>query len=118
NLDYPYKPENILRNGYKGSNTRDGLVLDESSTSVVEIESNTLIAYPNPSSGMLKLKLENGVQEVQINVIDVHGRLVHKESIRGAEKEFRINLHQLTNGVYFIDLKLDKETVNIKWIKN
>lgn len=68
-------------------------------------EENELIIYPNPTNYMVNLKLNLTMQSsVCIEVYDVMGRQVHKESMHGVSGDniFKFNLNNLNTGVYLV----------------
>lgn len=116
NLEHPYIPENIIRNGYKGSNTRDGLVLPDETSSVVEIPSNEITVYPNPSSGLLHISLANPATAMAVQIYDMNGRLVYQGREKNVGNITAYNLRNLQNGLYFIKVDVDGESGTMKFI--
>lgn len=115
-LNVPHDPAKIIRNGYKGSNERDGLITGES-MSVNDFTQNSASIYPNPSKGMLHLKLAKSVQNLSMNMYDFHGRMVFSDKKSNATTSLNYNLTHLPPGVYLIHLVMDKQKTTFKWIK-
>lgn len=116
NLNVPHDPEKIIRNGYKGSNVRDGLISTES-MSVTDFSQNSTRIFPNPSDGMLNLKLSKSVQNLTMNIYDVKGSLVFMDKRSKVVDGLNYNLSQLPPGLYLIRVILDKQESTFKWIK-
>lgn len=116
NLDYPYIPENIIRNGYKGSNTRQGLVTEET-TSIVETTTHVLHFFPNPSPGQLNLNLEGPAGKLDLYVYDMQGRMVYVQKDAHVEGAMQYELHQLDSGVYIVRVNIDGELASFKWLR-
>ena len=64
--------------------------------------------YPNPSSGLLKVKLEQGIP-ADIEIIDIHGNLIfgRKNYQPGAD----ISTRNLESGMYIIKITNKKGTI-------
>ncbi|WP_127846751.1 choice-of-anchor L domain-containing protein [Psychroflexus aestuariivivens] len=70
--------------------------------------------YPNPTSGQLNFKSENGISE--INIFDINGKqLIHKRLKQ--QLDGQLNLESFQKGLYFIQFKNDKNTQIHKIIK-
>jgi hypothetical protein len=79
--------------------------------------SYTLTLYPNPSEDVLHLNLENTatVNIQQIAVYDIYGRQLRtKENIDVSKTS--ISLSGLTNGIYFIHVKMNSGEIKIRRI--
>jgi len=71
-------------------------------------ETNSLIIYPNPTTG----KISINTHDVQyIEVIDLHGKQIY------AGKETEIDLSSQPKGIYIIKVITDKQTLAKKLIK-
>ncbi len=72
---------------------------------------NTFI-YPNPSSGEISIEfINNANSPVTISVYDNLGRLVYTEIIDdlfAGDNELNVNLSNLENGIYFLELDLEE----------
>lgn len=117
NLNVPYDETKILWNGYKGNNTRDGLLLEEIIMGTQDMTQNSVSVYPNPSSGILNIQLKEEVYDFKINIFDLKGRNVFSENDLSSKSLRTYNLSHLPPGTYVIQLKLDNQRKNLKWIK-
>lgn len=68
--------------------------------------SNQLLIYPNPSSGIVHLKLEGFESEVSLTIVDAVGRVV--EASRTVENNSKIDLSQFETGIYTFVFATDK----------
>ncbi|MBA3899114.1 MAG: T9SS type A sorting domain-containing protein [Bacteroidetes bacterium] len=76
---------------------------------------NPITSYPNPSSGILKIKSEYFIEKIEI--FNSLGQLVFKE--QPVEKlEHEINLTHLPTGSYNTRISNSRETINNKLILN
>src|SRR5690606_23132467 len=80
NLNVPYNPDNIKRNGYKGDNTRDGFVEIEEIMSVTDFNTGSIIKiFPNPSEGILSFKISETIQNAKMKIYSTDGKVVFSE---------------------------------------
>lgn len=117
NLNVPYVPENIKRNGYKGNNTRNGLVLPESTTGINEVvKTMNFNIAPNPSDGFLNLNFGTISPNVEINVFGIDGKLIHSKTLKH-KASASLDLSHLDSGIYFIKASSGNQVVTKKWIR-
>jgi hypothetical protein len=62
----------------------------------------SIIVYPNPTSGSVIVAIESEIGISQIRVTDVSGKIVYSEV--SDSNEVMIDLSQLTNGIYFMEV--------------
>ncbi len=118
NLSVPYNPETIKRNGYKGSNTRDGFVELEETASVTDFATSSLIKiFPNPSEGILTFTIPTAMQNAKVKIFSIDGKLVFSEE-RNLETTSSYNLKHLNSGLYFVTISDGKNASTAKWLKN
>ena len=120
NLDVPYNPETILRNGYKGDNSRDGYVKDEIAIGITE---NTLLnsinINPNPSDGILNISVDTPMEKAVITIYSIDGKKVFSEESSLSENTATsYNLKHLNSGLYLVNISNGKHTSTAKWVKN
>ncbi|WP_322971419.1 T9SS type A sorting domain-containing protein [Faecalibacter sp. LW9] len=83
------------------------------SLGTVELGSNKLAVYPNPATTELQVKLE-GTSIASVEIADVTGRVVSAQSVKNG----KVNVSNLSQGVYFLRVKDDKGVTRIqKFIK-
>ncbi len=71
------------------------------------------MVYPNPSTGIIFLNCQSG--KGTVHVLDINGRLLKSEAFID-ESPLKLNLSNLKDGVYFIQLKQNKITITNKLI--
>ena len=87
-------------------------------------ERNSIISetsiYPNPTSGNVNISFnDNARGKYNINVFNAIGSLVYSESIDVNSSVIRtINLEEMPNGIYMVQISNDKSTNTQKIIKN
>ena len=74
---------------------------------------NGISLYPNPTSTMVNFSLKN-IEGTPARIIDVNGRTVLKTTI---SSDSNINIEMLTNGVYFVQLKIENKDLSYKFVK-
>ncbi len=118
NLNVPYNPDRIKRNGYKGNNTREGFVEIEEIVGVTDFSASSVISiFPNPSKGILTFKLPQAIVNANLKVYSVDGKVVFSEE-GNLQTTSSYNLKHLNNGLYFVSISDGKKTFTAKWIKN
>jgi hypothetical protein len=71
---------------------------------------STFECYPNPSSGLITIRLNQVKENSTIYVTDVLGKLVHNEIFNGSSiGEHVLNLKHLSKGIYYITLIAGRE---------
>jgi hypothetical protein len=73
---------------------------------------NQVNIYPNPTTGELKVT-SNGLRITSVEIFDVLGRKQKAES----KKENEIDISHLPDGVYFVKITIEQETVIKKIVK-
>lgn len=95
----------IMRNSLE--NSRKGILVDNLSSAVEEIEDYDFDIFPNPASDILYIESANDVQQVQL--LDIQGRLI----FTGKETE-SINLSGYPSGLYYVRLRSDQQITTRK----
>lgn len=67
-----------------------------------------LIAYPNPTSGMINLDLQGNRDGIEISIVGIDGRLHLEEKYRGGQERIEIDLRGLPKGIYLLLARSDK----------
>ena len=103
NTDYRLKP--WLDPDNTGATTLSGV----SRTAVAVVRTTAQpIAFtlqPNPSNGQTIIMLPSALtQDAEITVSDALGRIVHRESLNGAQNSLTLQLGNVANGIYFVSL--------------
>lgn len=81
-------------------------------------DNNLFRVFPNPSNGMVNVKIQQYVGNLEIEVYDVNGRLVYSKAEINFNNESQINVQNLQSGVYVVKLKGDSINYSTKLIKN
>lgn len=116
NLNVPFDESKILRNGYKGSNTRDGL-LHEETMGTIDFDANSFAVYPNPSNGNLNIEFQKSVKKLELKIFNLSGKTVFQNEFSHSSKIQNLNLIHLPPGTYILYLNADGNLRSQKWIK-
>ena len=118
NLNVPYDPSTIKRNGYKGDNTRAGFVEIDPLIGIADFNAaQTISIYPNPSEGMLTFTIPSAMQNAKVKIYSIDGKMVFSEE-KNLETTSSYNLKHLKCGLYFVSISDGKNTSTAKWVKN
>jgi len=72
--------------------------------------------YPNPATSNLTLRFPSNYQHVELTLFDDKGKLIRKQTNSG--NTAYLNISDLTNGIYFIQIDSDDQVITKKIIKN
>lgn len=92
----------------------DGLMSNGFSTGLQMTVKDNFIIFPNPTSGVFKIK--NQASNAQINVFDINGKKVFTQSTYSLENQ--VDLSDLANGVYQLNIVSDNQSYNHKLMIN
>jgi hypothetical protein len=69
--------------------------------------------YPNPAEGILNIAIIGGVKEMELQIVDVRGQVIYRESLENKPADFThaIDVSQFSRGVYFVELVNSKRFV-------
>ena len=81
------------------------------STSVNDMLAEQIAIYPNPTKGFLVIDTDYLIEKVRI--FNVHGSVIESHL-----KENAIDVSNVSNGIYFVEIHTDKGLVRKKFIKN
>ncbi len=77
----------------------------------LKIKNDKLNIYPNPSSGVFSVVLDNATDanKLQLNITDVMGKELMQAAI--TNNQSTVDIRHLSNGVYFITVTSNKEII-------
>ena len=118
NLNVPYDETKIKRNGYKGSNVRDGLVIPETILGTANFLEAAFKITPNPSEGIFQINMPIDVENGEISLFTLQGKKVFSEK-RVFEQNTPVmyNFKQLPSGLYLVNISNGDRTYTAKWVK-
>jgi len=74
---------------------------------------NTISVYPNPVTDVLNISVSNGTKVNNVNIYNVSGKLVTTAKVTANQ----INISELNNGVYFIEVLTENGKLTTKFVK-
>jgi hypothetical protein len=91
-------------------------------SNLASIKSNASISnirvYPNPANNILNFEYEKSNKITEVKITNVIGEDVRKENVGDNEGKLRVDISNLTNGIYFVTLSNGKESFIEKIIVN
>jgi hypothetical protein len=84
-------------------------------TGVEPLEISGIQMYPNPVDNELQVELaDNASADIQIQIFDISGRVIHQTSLMRGEKSKALNFRELNGGAYIIEFKNTKGIIRRK----
>ncbi len=83
--------------------------------SVEEIAATKLIAYPNPTEGVLTVKSSQPLNGGQITIVDLSGRTVL--TAQSSQQMIQIDLSELPTGTYLLNYSDDTQMISTRFVK-
>lgn len=78
-------------------------------------EDPSVIVYPNPASDSFSIEFHNNENlDLNINIIDINGAIVKSKVL--SDNEQTVNVKDLSNGVYIVEMKADQFSARKKLI--
>lgn len=85
----------------------DDISVGDKSLSLNEVELGIFEIYPNPNNGLFKILFDDTkIETPNLKIMSFDGKLVFESIISSTSQE--LNLSELPNGIYFINLLTDK----------
>ncbi|MBI3259003.1 MAG: T9SS type A sorting domain-containing protein [Ignavibacteriae bacterium] len=81
------------------------------------IAGQTVPLFPNPTTGIVEIELQSIQKEINVSVIDIHGKKVMNTVFNNQSKS-KMNISNLSNGIYYFIIKTDHDILYSKIIKN
>lgn len=119
---------NLLNTGYNGGSHTEPhfrchtYFIQYSNEEIVNIENKNIenkniMGYPNPTTGLFTVKSLMGDDIQNVSVFQLNGRLLSSNYFQG-EKEFKVNLNEYPDGIYFIKVQTANSSSVIKTVKS
>jgi hypothetical protein len=95
-------------------NTQHVIIEGSSPLAITQYEIEGINLFPNPTADILNFSL-NGIEGTPVNIIDVNGKVIMNTTISSNNN---IDVSRLNSGIYFVQMEVEKNSVNYKFIKN
>lgn len=92
------------------------IVTDENSGIQVSSISNKLNVFPNPTEGMVNIKMTDGNYLQKIKVYTLSGQVIYHEIFNGSVSQKMLDLKHLPKGIYFIEALTEKSKISKKLV--
>jgi len=117
-LGVPVNESNVLFNGYKGNQLRDGILHTATGVGIHHPMVNQLWLEisPNPSQNILKINYPNFEKSLRVDIINYMGQVIKSYQVEG-QNEIILSAEDLQAGYYLIRLKSEKMEISRKWLK-
>ena len=89
-------------------------IIKVSTVTSVDDEDAMFNIFPNPADNQLTIRLGNAASEVTYELITSEGKSVLNKQVEGITGDLSIDLKDLPEGVYFLQLKADEQQVSRK----
>jgi hypothetical protein len=103
-------------------NEQDGVITKfNESCGLVTLSSNEyeyttgLEIFPNPTSEILNINAQTPISKVSL--YDLNGRLLKEEQINGNLMQHQLDVQNLSNGIYFVEIDSGEKSVSKKFVK-
>lgn len=83
-----------------------------------ELTNSSVVAYPNPTSGVITLNITDNTQGVVVNIYNVTGSLISTTTYNGNVVNEKIDLSSYDNGIYMMIINNDNNVITKKIVKN
>jgi hypothetical protein len=89
-------------------------------TSTIQGDSQSILIYPQPASGNeLNLRMDTHSTDVDVLILSVEGKLIQRQRLKIDESgNLKLNISQLSAGIYFTEIRLPYEHIVLRWIKS
>lgn len=106
-------------NNYTNGNlvSIDNIEVTGTTLSTNSFSSEAILVSPNPVSDVLSISNVKNIKLSSYALIDNNGRII-KENSLNVDSNFTIDVSDLSNGIYFLKLVSENETLTKKIIKN
>jgi hypothetical protein len=100
-------PDNTLPNGIGGMNKYMGpKILNATSIkSIIEVDNN--LVYPNPSNGVINVRLSKALAGTEVSVYDMLGNEIYKTTLNRTivNQDMNIDISSMQKGMYMLNIK-------------
>jgi hypothetical protein len=89
-------------------------VLETDVLSVANEEASLFTLFPNPTSDIVNIRLSNPNATATVAIIDIQGKIIKEENIQTSQN---INVQDLSQGLYFIQVRSENNVSTLRLIK-
>ncbi|MEN8194482.1 MAG: T9SS type A sorting domain-containing protein, partial [Bacteroidota bacterium] len=87
---------------------------------ISSIKEDNILAYPNPTNGLVNIQIKEIFNELDLYLIDLNGRIVYTEKVRPLNNEIlkQIDLSRFAKGFYIVKLVNNNQNFTKKIVYN
>jgi len=101
-----------------GSVNEEGVIVDDfiidGTLGVEDFGIGQVLLFPNPSTGIFKIKFKEENTNPNFNVYDVTGKMVYSKLDNQISDEYTLDLNQLSSGIYFLEIESNNKRATKK----
>jgi poly(beta-D-mannuronate) lyase len=90
---------------------------EETLSVIIPAAVSPALVYPNPTEGHLELAIPSSENEIEMEVLNIHGQVVEKGVYPIVSERVQLNLDKHSSGVYILRVNLHGKPMNFKVIK-
>ena len=104
---------------YVNATTNEVGRIDGLSVGVKNINKITSVeVYPNPAGHTTYLRISTPLlEDAKVSVYNITGKLIFSSIMKAGESTQRINVENLTSGIYAIKLSSRQQDLNVRFVK-
>jgi hypothetical protein len=95
----------------------DDLVIEGTTLNVNDFDYNQISVYPNPSSDIFNIYLNN-IPKYDIILSDITGKILFEDKNTNGVTNYTLNLDRFSNGIYFLKVLTKNKFFTKKLILN
>jgi hypothetical protein len=95
----------------------DDLVIEGTTLNVNDFDYNQISVYPNPSSDIFNINLNN-IPKYDIILSDITGKILFEDKNTNGVTNYTLNLDRFSNGIYFLKVLTKNKFFTKKLILN
>lgn len=99
------------------SNSRYAIIVNGASGQNELVAANDLMIYPNPAKETLQFYLPGKMENAKVSILNVKGERVFEQTYSLNYTKEEINLSELANGLYFIEIADGTSSYKKKFVK-
>lgn len=80
-------------------------------SSVPAFAKSQFSVFPNPTTNMLNVRLEQTIQSFKVDLFNLNGQLVSSPQVLATDKELQLNLDDMASGVYFLHAVINEKLI-------
>lgn len=103
----------LIQQDINGKQTISEIILITVNEATAEVQ-----VFPNPTKELVNIHFQNlPAEEVELELFDALGKLLRKQTVIGNNGQVQLDLKDLTEGVYYLNLTVDGLAVQKKIVK-